>query len=223
MTTMYFALFTGFLGGLHCIGMCSPLLVSLPFKNWKGILVYHLGRILVYACLGMAFGVFGQLAYLGGLQQWLSIFLGILMLWLAFFPNTFSKIKKDWGKILTKSRQFLMFFLKKNIYVHWFVLGIFNGFLPCGLVYVAGIGATVMGSWWEGALYMLLFGVGTLPITLLSTFFFGWLTQHTQQNILKVIPFLVLVSAILLILRGLNLGIPYISPLVVQGVVNCKH
>ncbi len=223
---MYLALITGFFGGLHCVGMCSPLLISLPFKSWKSISIYHVGRILSYVLWGGFLGLFGQIFFIGGFQQWLSIALGVLLLWIVIFPNTFHFLKIFWGKYLIQSRQFLLPKSKKNVYLHWFILGMFNGLLPCGLVYVASIGATVMGTFWEGALYMAIFGVGTLPFTLLVSFHANWfpktLKNKLQHKIHYIIPTLILATGILLILRGLNLGIPYISPLIKNGTVYCS-
>jgi sulfite exporter TauE/SafE len=145
------------------------------------------------------------------------------MIILVIFPNTFYFFKNNWSQYLIKTRQFMLPKLKKNIYIHWFTLGIFNGLLPCGLVYVAAIGATIMGTFWEGALYMGLFGLGTLPITLLLSAHQTWLTPKLKIRFLKFVPILLFIAGVLLILRGLNLGIPYVSPIVENGTIHCVN
>lgn len=221
------AFLIGFIGSFHCVGMCGPIALSLPYqdttkiKTASNVLIYNGGRILTYSFIGLIFGLIGQGIALAGFQQWLSIGLGILMLLAAFsiinfesqivkipiLDKGFKKIRFHLGRLLTQKSQ------RKQTLLF---VGLLNGFLPCGLVYLAVIGAVATGSVFKGSLYMAIFGIGTLP-TMLSVALVGNLVSlKFRKNIQKVIPFMLFAMAILFILRGMNLGIPYISPELVQ-------
>jgi len=103
------------------------------------------------------------------------------------------------------------------------VLGLFNGLLPCGLVYVACAGATATGDLFSGALYMLAFGAGTVPM-MLAISLSGKLVPFTlRSKLLKAVPLAVFILGSLLILRGMSLGIPYVSPDLSGGDAACCH
>ncbi|TAH29315.1 MAG: sulfite exporter TauE/SafE family protein [Cytophagales bacterium] len=218
---MVFAFLTGFFGSLHCVGMCAPLMMSMSFKNWQDVFLYQIGRISVYMVWGGLLGFFGRLAYWAGLQQVLSISVGIIILISVFLPHFSFFFTKKWSKYIVKSRHFIVPKIEKNKYLRWFIFGIFNGLLPCGLVYVAAIGASITGFVWEGALYMLVFGLGTLPMTLLISMPNYWQTSFLKKKAKYIIPTLLIITSILLIVRGLNLGIPYLSPKIENDIVNC--
>jgi len=91
-------------------------------------------------------------------------------------------------------------------------IGFLNGFLPCGLVYIAVFGAIAAGNIAQGSLYMVLFGAGTIPLMTTAVYFSGFLKGNRKQKIQKLIPVFVVLMGTLFILRGLGLGIPYISP-----------
>jgi hypothetical protein len=125
-----------------------------------------------------------------------------------------SKIKSSLGK------QF-----KNKSYQSLFTIGLLNGFLPCGMVYVALFGAIAMQSVPFGVFYMLLFGIGTIPMMSSVIFFNSIMTVRFRNKVQKVIPYVGIIIGIMFILRGLGLGIPYISPanmsLFVQETPNC--
>jgi uncharacterized protein len=215
------AILLGFVGSLHCAGMCGPIAVAIPLNNksWfariTGGLLYNSGRIITYALLGAIFGLAGLGLSLGGLQQWVSIFLGVFMILAVIIPRIGAAGKKmarltDQATSKLK-KPFIKLFRLRN-YSSLFIIGILNGFLPCGLVYIALAGALVMSHIYEGAFYMALFGIGTIPMMLAISVAGNILSQKLRQRLSKVIPLFIILLGILFILRGLNLGIPYISP-----------
>lgn len=215
------ALTTGIIGSIHCIGMCGPIAVALPLgkKSWParilGSLTYNSGRVITYGILGGLFGLFGQGIELAGLQQWASIGIGIAMLVSVIFPVLFrEKITID--KILTgyASRlitNFRRYFSKSSI-SSLFIIGILNGLLPCGLVYIAIAGALSSGNIQNGILYMVLFGIGTIPVMFIIPVAGHLIGRGLRKKFRGVVTTFIVVLGIIFILRGLSLGIPYLSP-----------
>ena len=216
---MYWLAFTtGLLGSLHCMGMCGPIALSLPFSNsgdrwqfYSGRLQYNFGRMISYSALGLFMGLPGQMFQAAGWQQKLSVFAGALLL-LSFFGmlgrNRFGFINRVYTKIsvlmsaaMTKTGSFQML-----------LTGILNGLLPCGLVYVALAGALASGGVTNGALYMALFGLGTLPMMFVMSAGGVWFPTGFRAKLRKVLPATTFLVGLLLVLRGMNLGIPYLSP-----------
>ena len=214
------AILFGLLGSFHCVGMCGPIAFMLPIdrKNQtKGvfqILSYHLGRLLTYSLIGLLFGLLGKGFYFFGFQQQLSIIVGVSMILIILFPKFFSKVNfsKNINKIIFKVKNALGKELKKKGNDTFFTIGFLNGFLPCGLVYMAVFGALATTNALSGSLYMFLFGLGTIPL-MTAVVFLGNFTKGTfRKKIQKTIPVLVVFIGILFVLRGLGLGIPFISP-----------
>lgn len=214
-------LILGFLGSFHCAGMCGPIAMALPgsnYKNYKfilGRLVYNSGRVITYASMGALFGFLGSRIALSGLQQELSIILGFVILISLGIYITGRKNKKA-GKILMRYTSLvkkpLSYLFKKKSFTSLFMVGILNGLLPCGFVYIAIAGSLSTGSVSSGMLFMTLFGLGTFPVMLSASLFGNIIREKIRIPYAKILPSLSVVIAILLILRGLNLGIPYISP-----------
>ncbi len=211
----------GFLGSFHCVGMCGPIALALPFGNQSnfqlviGRLLYNLGRSLTYAFFGAIFGLFGKGIEVAGLQKWASILLGVSILSYYLTPDKFK------GKFsVTKPYLVASNFVKKGFSnltkdgspSSLFVFGIVNGFLPCGFVYVALAGALTTGGALSGAVYMGLFGLGTTPIMFATSLVGKFLSAKLKQGMNKLIPVFAILLAIIFILRGLSLGIPFISP-----------
>ncbi len=218
---MLSALILGLMGSLHCVGMCGPIAFMLPvdrsnnFKKFSQIFIYHLGRLSAYGIIGLLFGLVGKGLYVFGLQQKLSIAIGVLMIFVVLVPQkTFSQynFSKPIYKIISKVKNRLGSELKRKSPDTFLTIGFLNGFLPCGLVYMALFGAIAMGSAAEGSLYMVLFGAGTIPLMTTAIYFSGLLKGKLRSKVQKLIPvFTVLVGA-LFILRGMGLGIPFVSP-----------
>lgn len=215
------AIILGLMGSLHCVGMCGPIAFMLPvdrtnsYKKLGQILLYHFGRLLSYGIIGLVFGLFGKGLYVFGMQQKLSIAIGILMIVLVLIPyKTFSKynLSKPLFKVISGVKNRLGQELKKKRSDTFLTIGFLNGFLPCGLVYMALFGAIAMGSATEGSLYMILFGLGTIPLMTTVIYFSGLLKGGIRQKAQKLIPIFVILIGALFIIRGLGLGVPYLSP-----------
>jgi len=215
------ALVLGLIGSFHCIGMCGPIAVALPVSNksWglkiSGTLLYNLGRALTYGMMGAVFGVLGEGIQLGGLQSWVSITMGIIMIISVVFPVLFRNIsvfdRYIYGYV-DKLKQYLAPLFKNSSLESLFIIGLLNGLLPCGLVYVALAGAIATGGVASGALFMFVFGLGTLPMLAVVTLLGNVISGRFKSFVNKMIPYVIVIIGALFILRGLNLGIPYISP-----------
>lgn len=211
----------GIVGSLHCIGMCGPIVVALPLKNQNmltkvlGAVLYNSGRVATYGLLGVLFGLLGKGIHMAGFQQWTSIILGIVMIISVLFPFVFRE-KITIGNLLAGMASRLIVRLKKlfasRSYGSLLLIGLLNGLLPCGLVYVAIAGAINSGSVISGSLFMVLFGIGTTPLLLLATLASDAIGQRIRQKMQKAVPYFVFMLGVLFILRGMSLGIPYISP-----------
>lgn len=231
---LYTAFIFGIISSLHCIGMCGPIAAMLPVdrnnpaKKVTQIITYHIGRLLAYATIGLFFGLVGKGFFLAGIQQRLSIFIGILMIIVIVVPeNSLSNynFSKPVFRLISKIKATLGSQFKNKSYKSLFTIGLLNGFLPCGMVYVALFGAIAMQSAGFGVLYMILFGLGTVPMMSSVVYLNSILTLSVRNKIQKIIPYVGICIGILFILRGLGLGIPYVSPnnmsLFVQATPNC--
>ncbi|SFR77127.1 sulfite exporter TauE/SafE family protein [Maribacter stanieri] len=215
------ALILGFMGSLHCVGMCGPIAFMLPvdrtnnYKKFGQIFIYHFGRLLAYGFIGLIFGLLGKGLSIFGLQQKLSIAIGALMILVVLIPyKTFNKynLSKPIYKIISKVKNQLGKELKKKSPDTFLTIGFLNGFLPCGLVYMALFASIAMGDALQGSLYMVLFGLGTLPLMTAAIYFSNLLKGGVRQKVQRAIPVFVVIIGVLFILRGLGLGIPYVSP-----------
>lgn len=223
-------IWTGFIvglaGSLHCIGMCGPIAFALPvanqsnFKIMLGRVLYNLGRVVTYSLLGALFGLFGSRLVLFGLQQQLSIGFGVIILLYVFTPRKIKTKVADTffykhATQLLKS-QFAKL-LSANSNSSMFAIGLLNGLLPCGFVYVGIAGAVSTGDFLSGIIYMALFGFGTFPAMFAASVFGKFINLNLKRKINRFVPVLAAVLAILFILRGMNLGIPFVSPKFVKA------
>ncbi len=218
---LWSALIFGLLGSFHCVGMCGPIAFMLPvdrsnsFKKVTQISVYHIGRLLAYAIIGLCFGLIGKSLYLFGIQQQLSIVIGVLMIVVVLIPvQTFNKynLSKPLYRVISKVKSSLGKALKKKTADTFLTIGFLNGFLPCGLVYMAVFASLTMSSAIESSLYMMLFGLGTIPLMTTAIYLGKFLNSTVKQRIQKAIPVFVVIIGLLFIIRGMGLGIPYLSP-----------
>jgi sulfite exporter TauE/SafE len=201
--------------------MCGPIAFVLPVdksspaKTFYGTFLYHFGRLLSYALIGVLFGLLGKGLYLAGFQQRLSILVGAIMILLVLIPsaqlNRFS-ISRPLYRFIGTVKSKLGLYLRKTSLKALFSIGFFNGFLPCGLVYMALLGSVSTGDPVMGGLYMFLFGLGTVPLMTAAIYLGNFLKVSARKRIQKAIPIFVIVIGILFILRGMGLGIPYVSP-----------
>lgn len=218
---LWSALIFGLLGSFHCVGMCGPIAFLLPLdrkskrKRIAQLVSYHSGRILTYSLIGLVFGLVGKSLNLFGIQQQLSIIIGIGMIAMVVIPSRiFNRynVSKPIYKAVAKVKSAMGAELKKKDPSTFFTIGFLNGLLPCGLVYIAVFGALASGGSLYGALYMILFGLGTIPLMTTVIYLGNFLKGQAKQRILKVIPVFVVIIGMLFILRGMGLGIKYISP-----------
>jgi sulfite exporter TauE/SafE len=223
---LWTAFITGLVGSLHCIGMCGPIALALPqgFRgNARLILsrtLYNFGRVLTYSLMGALIGLAGLGVAVAGYQQALSIGLGVILLVTALLSvNVESRfislplinrltvrLKIALGKLLRAGSQRSLF-----------MIGILNGFLPCGFVYLALAGAATTGNVGESAAYMALFGFGTIPLMLATSVAGSFIKAGLRRRIQPFLTAFIVFFAVLLIVRGLNLGIPYLSPKIGGG------
>ncbi len=222
------AFILGFAGSFHCVAMCGALTLALNQKSLNtasflaGKAVYNLGRTFIYSVLGLLLGasklVFGAMLFdIHGAQEWLSISIGAAMLVSVLLPKSLQgkisatpviarflgKLRKQMGALLSL----------KNMNAQ-FLLGMVNGLLPCGFVYMALAVAALSGTVQDATLSMMLFGLGTIPamlgVSVLARFSSNSFRIFSHTNYL--VPVVTAAIAVLCILRGLSLGIPYLSP-----------
>lgn len=224
-------LLIGLAGGLHCVGMCGPLLLAIPLTpqdRYRALMsfgIYHSGRILSYILLGLFFGLLGKGVALAGFQQLLSLAAGCLLILVAIFSWRWEQliqklpglqslqqlIKRQLGQRLLQNAQ------KESM----FILGLFNGLLPCGMVYAALAGAISTGSVLNGGQFMLLFGLGTTPLLLGLTWLGRPLQSVVRRNIKVVQPLLLLLAAWMLLVRGIHLDLSLFESAVPPAQLDC--
>lgn len=219
----------GLFGSLHCIGMCGPIAIALPVPNTSNIsfivgrLLYNIGRVLTYSFLGAVFGLLGSRFVIAGFQQGISIILGVIILIVVLLPSRY-KVKVTQHPLILKLsspiKNSIGILFKKATFSSMFLIGILNGFLPCGLVYVALAGAIASGDAMSGSAVMILFGLGTIPAMFAATIFGKFINLGLRRKLNKLMPVFAVVLAIVFILRGMSLGIPYLSPKISAQVIN---
>ncbi len=188
---LWSALIFGLLGSFHCVGMCGPIAFMLPVdhnrpgKKLLQVFLYHFGRLTAYGIIGLVFGFLGKGLYVFGLQQKLSIIIGVLMIAIILIPyKTFSKynLSKPIYGLLSKLKNKMGKELKKKSADTFITIGFLNGFLPCGLVYMALFGSIATANPWLGALFMILFGLGTIPL-MTTAVYFGSMIKGKAKNL----------------------------------------
>ena len=214
---LWTAFLLGFAGSAHCAGMCGPLALALPVGGGgrsrfvAGRVLYNAGRILTYALMGALFGLLGQAFAIAGLQRWLSLVLGALILLGLFVSPRFGRAVPV-TRAVSWLKSALGRLLQRRALSSLFGIGLLNGWLPCGLVYVACAGAATAGNGWHGVAYMFVFGLGTLPLMLTIALAGQKLQFVLRFKLQRLIPVSLALVGALLFLRGLALDIPYLSP-----------
>jgi sulfite exporter TauE/SafE len=207
----------GLAGSLHCAGMCGPVMWVMPFQRMQGarkavgIGLYHLGRISVYAALGLALRSFSNL-FNPEVQRYVSLACGAALLVagiLSFLPRTGSAAQVPWS---TWVKNRLSGFMGNPAPAALFATGALNGLLPCGLVYMALSAAIVVPTVTDSLMMVYAFGLGTVPMLLAITLLKGRTMITRALKFRVAAPFIMAVFGCLFILRGANLGIPYLSP-----------
>lgn len=228
MQLYWAAIALGFLFSFHCIGMCGPIALAVPLGGSTGplryakMLIYNGGRILTYSLLGALFGTIGRGFHLAGIQEGISIGLGIFMFVVALFPA----LVKGTGierRVLGYTSGLKTAFTKRfghSSFSGLLVIGLLNGLLPCGLVYMALAMALASNGPIMGASAMVFFGIGTVPAMFGVQFFGQLLAAPVRTRIRRFVPYMVALLGVLFILRGAGLGLPFLSPdLGTEGIV----
>lgn len=234
-TLVISALVLGFAGSLHCLGMCGPLVMALhgagQSKDWAWLkLVYHVGRILVYAALGAVIGSLGSTFVAIGAQQYLAVGAGMLMLLFIAWPAGMKGWKSGPLRGISWLKTRFASLIQKRTMLSHFLMGMLNGLLPCGMVYVALAAALAFGSLWKSALFMVLFGIGTSPALFVMGSLVTWISSRWRIRSFRGVQIALAMISLLVVLRGANLGIPYLSPRMAEKkehptekVLDCCH
>lgn len=230
MSYQYFAFFMGLFGSIHCAVMCGPLLLAIQGSqkiSWHmaiNKLLYQLGRLLTYGLYGIVLGAIGAIATIQGWQQGASILTGVLLLTIGAFQIFQIRYKlfiKLQGRLVQPIAKLMGRWLNRP--GGSFVAGVLNGILPCGMLYMAAAAAMNTESSLSSFFFMIMFGLGTLPLLLVFSFFGNVVRTYFRVNFSRWLPFLYLLMGIWFLLRGANLDIPYLSPLLhVDGAMNCN-
>jgi sulfite exporter TauE/SafE len=215
---------TGFIIGLtsnlHCIGMCGPIAMAIPVdrssnaKMLFGALQYNFGRVLVYAILGAIVGSIGLTFNTFGILQWMSIVAGVLLIVYAWrkYLSSIIVAKVPGVNITSTLNKLLGKVIRSNSPAKLLFLGALNGLLPCGMVFFALSNAILTGEIMSSALAMAAFGVGTLPAMIAVTFASNKVSASMRSKFNKAVPYMLTIVGLLIVLRGMNLNIPFISP-----------
>jgi sulfite exporter TauE/SafE len=229
MSSNSIAFFIGLFGSIHCIGMCGPLAFSIPVgenKWWLLVadkLLYNIGRVVTYSMLGLLVGFIGKQLWIYGFQQGVSLLSGLLIIIAGLtrlLKIRFSGNRLLSGLLLPVNK--LLSYAFRHHSGH-FIIGLINGLLPCGFVYLALAGALNTPTPVMAATFMFWFGVGTFPLMLLATISAGFIGPIVRRQINRVIPYVMVCLGFWFILRGLNLNIPYLSPAKQSsGISTCR-
>ncbi|MCC6235709.1 MAG: sulfite exporter TauE/SafE family protein [Verrucomicrobiales bacterium] len=220
------ALLLGLLGGVHCAGMCGPLMLALPWvgntraQEVAGRLIYQGGRVLTYTAMGWVAGWIGRGLLWAGVQQAVTLTLGVLLL-ASLFAGPWLSAAAVPVRAVAFLKRGMATMLRHRGFASMGLLGTLNGLLPCGLVYAACVGAATTDNAPAGALYMLTFGLATFPVTLAISLSGRLLPMAWRLRLRHLVPVTVGLVGTLLVLRGLSLGIPYLSPDLSGGGPNC--
>lgn len=217
MSNERLAFIIGLLGSLHCIGMCGPLAfaVPLPHSGWVSLLwnklLYQFGRIISYCLLGAIVGLVGKQIWQAGIQQGISILTGVLIILAASSRLfKFSFLSETSVKVLSPFNKLFNYAFKHKL--NHLIIGMINGLLPCGFVYLALAGALNTDSIKEGIFYMFWFGIGTVPLMLTAAIVVGFSGFTFRRTLNKIVPYAMLILGFWFLLRGFELNIPYLSP-----------
>jgi len=195
----FFIISTAFLGSFgHCVGMCGGIVIAYTStkiadkaskaRQSLSHLLYSFGRITTYVVLGASFGYLGGVAVFNNTANGiLWIVAGIAMVlsglsllgktkFLTLIEHSFSS--SNWYKESFRK------LLRSQTYLSFFMLGMLNGLLPCGLVYSFGIMSASSASPLYGALIMFVFGLSTIPAMFSLGFFIGFFKQSSFRNIM---------------------------------------
>lgn len=212
---IYTALIMGFAGSLHCMGMCSPLAMTVTRVSSNVMtnrLLYNTGRIFTYGIVGAIIASIGFAFPISKYQNLLSLIMGLALITIGLASVSRLSIPFITTVLLKLSvmlKNAFAQFLKQKNFVSIFLLGTFNGFLPCGLTFLALTYCVILSAPMEGFVFMILFGVGTLPAMLGFTSFFQWIVKRFHFSPQRLTTSLFVISGILLIARIFLIHVPH--------------
>ncbi|MFZ1618122.1 MAG: sulfite exporter TauE/SafE family protein [Flavobacteriales bacterium] len=218
------AFLLGLMSSFHCVAMCGPIALAVPSRRHTAAgrmldtLLLNSGRLLTYAALGGLFGIFGRGLHLAGLQQIVSIVMGLSVLgaiaWPAFIGG--HKLTGRIAKWTSGAQRAMAKGLARTSPSGLFSTGMLNGLLPCGLVYIALAAALMQDGPLASSAFMVAFGLGTWP-SLVAVRLGGAMMSNGKRALFhRFQPYLVAAMGLLFVLRGLGLGIPYVSPVLYE-------
>jgi sulfite exporter TauE/SafE len=202
------AFILGFTGSLHCIGMCGPIALMVGGKAQQQVLVYrllyNLGRTMTYVAMGVVVGLLGKIIQWGSVQGKVSIGAGVLILILLIIPKVQAYLLPSLSKLVLRLKQAFGRQLQSKKFSAALVTGIFNGFLPCGLVYAALAIALVQADLSTSALAMALFGLGTVPAMVMAAYSWQMIRKVVPWSFQRIQTVMLVLVAVLMIWRGLS-------------------
>ncbi len=193
------AFLIGVVSTLHCIGMCGGIVGALTFslpaevraQRWRMlpyVSAYNVGRVTSYTAAGALSGLVGDrlsdaasphYGYLA-LQVLAALILAAIALHLAGWFPRFAAIERIGVPLWRRIEPLGRLLLPVRSPLHAWLFGLIWGWLPCGLVYSMLVWTATSGSALRGALYMLAFGVGTLPSVMTAGILTTWFTRFSR-------------------------------------------
>jgi sulfite exporter TauE/SafE len=204
----------GFLGSLHCIGMCGGLVTTLSMSRprvwWSGLFAYQIGRISTYTLMGLFSGLLGavlsRVFWFDHAQIALTLLAGAMMITFAlhiagWLPDPFLKGATRLFNVTGISRLLSAASASPHA-ASWYVVGVLNGFLPCGLVYAALSLSLTAGHVGLAALMMLAFGLGTVPAMSFVPALMKSIAPAMRGQVLNIAAVLLIGLGVLTMIRG---------------------
>lgn len=222
---MISALVIGFFGSLHCLGMCGPLMITFigPSRKASTVLYYHAGRIVAYGAIGLFLGLIGESVAFFSIQKYVTLLMGFFLIILYGVPKVRGRVERWYYN--SRFSGFIRKELSKNVSSgkRWFLSGLANGFLPCGLTYIAAAGAVALGNYANGVLFMVLFGLGTLPALLGLQISSIFTLSRVKRFLPRVTAIIAILSGAILMLRGALMTFPSFNQMVQANAMSLIH
>jgi sulfite exporter TauE/SafE len=208
---MWSAFLLGLLGSFHCAAMCGPLMLGLGARGYSlfNLVVHHVGRWIGYSALAVVFRLAVSPLYLFELQQYIAFLSGGFLIVFGLKAHI-PVVQKSFAK-LTQAVSSQMNTLHAARTGSLF-LGILNGLLPCGLSFGAAILSLNTATFWQSAVYMVIFGLGTMPMLWVIAYLPRFGKQGFIRDFNQWTPKLMVVIGVVVIIRSAGWGIPFISP-----------
>ena len=214
MELIFAAFLVGFLGSMHCVGMCGGLVTTLTMSRskiwWSGLVSYQIGRTLTYTFFGLIAGMIGmaitQVDWFADIQRGLTIFAGVLMIIFGlnlagWLPDPFVSMMTKFTKLIGLTK-WIHAATTSRMPMSWLMVGLFNGLLPCGLVYAGLALSLTSGSIGLSASMMFAFGLGTMPAMMIAPVVLKSASPKTRGWVLKVAAILLVGIGIFTMIRG---------------------